>query len=229
MARRTALNRFTDDPRRTADRHYLGRDPMAGVSGSILEFVKSRAGHRVVDLGCGTGGYALMLQRAGFEVTALDSNPEHVAAAGSLGVPAFQVDGSLPFSDHSVDTLVMIEVLEHVPDEEIESLLEEIRRVVRTNVLLTVPDCEDVPTLQKAGVTCEHFLAADHVQFFTARSLSALVGKFFPKVEIIRGDPVMPHLLLPATVRRPLSALYRLGFLRPSLYSRLFVEARIDG
>jgi len=29
--------------------------------------------------------------------------------------------------------------------------------------------------------------------------------------------------------RTPLSALYRLGVLRPSLYSRLFVEARIDG
>jgi ubiquinone/menaquinone biosynthesis C-methylase UbiE len=199
------------------------------VSGSIFEFVKARAGHRIVDLGCGTGGYALMLQRAGFEVTALDSNAEHVAAAASLGVPAFEVNGALPFADRSVDTLMMIEVLEHVPDDELAPLLEEVRRVVRKNVLVTVPDCGDVSRMRDVGVTCEHFLAADHVQFFTASSLGMLLGKFFPKVENVRGDPILPHLLLPSPVRRPLSALYRLGVLRPSLYSRLFVEARIDG
>ena len=224
-----ATHRVTDDPRRTADRHYLGRDPLSGVSGSILEFVKARAGRRIVDLGCGTGGYALMLQRAGFEVTAFDSNAEHVAAAASLGVPAFEVDGALPLADRSVDTLMMIEVLEHVPDDEIAPLLEEVRRVVRTNVLLTVPDCGDVSRMREVGVTCEHFLASDHVQFFSASSLAALLGRFFPKVEIVRGDPILPHLLLPAPLRRPLSVLYRLGVLRPSLYSRLFVEARIDG
>jgi SAM-dependent methyltransferase len=222
------MDRFSDDPRRSADRHYLGRDAMSGVSPSILEFVKARAGHRIVDLGCGTGGYAAMLQRAGFEVTALDSNAAHVAAAASLGVPAFEVDGSLPFADRSVDTLVMIEVLEHVPDEEIEPLLEEVRRVVTTNVLLTVPDCGDVLRLQEASVTCEHFLAMDHVQFFTAGSLGALLGRFFTGVRIIRGDPIMPHLLLPPPVRRPISALYRLGVLRPQLYSRLFAEARVE-
>jgi SAM-dependent methyltransferase len=202
---------------------------MSGVSGSILEFVKTRAGRRIVDLGCGTGGYALMLQRAGFEVTALDSNPAHVAAATTLGVPAFEVDGALPFADHSVDTVVMIEVLEHVPDEALAPLLEEVGRIVRTNVLLTVPDCGDVSRMRDVGVTLEHFLASDHVQFFTAGSLGALLSEFFPKVEIVRGDPILPHLLLPPLVRRPLSALYRLGLLRPSLYSRLFVEARIDG
>ena len=41
------MHRFTDDPRRTADQHYLGRDPLSGVSPSILEFVKRRAGHRI--------------------------------------------------------------------------------------------------------------------------------------------------------------------------------------
>jgi SAM-dependent methyltransferase len=223
------MHHFTDDPRRNADEHYLGRDPMSGVSASILEFVKTRAGRHIVDLGCGTGGYAAWLLRAGFDVTAIDRNAAHVAAAASLGVPARQVDGPLPFEDRSVDTVVMIEVLEHVPDEAIESLLADVRRVVRTNLLLTVPDCGDVSKLQDAGVTCEHFLAADHVQFFTARSLSALLGKFFRKVEIVRGDPIQPHLLLPPTVRRPISALYRAGVLRPSLYGRLFAEARVDG
>jgi len=119
-------------------------------------------------------------------------------------------------------------VLEHVPDDDLEGVLAEIRRVVRRNVLITVPDCEDVMYLQSAGMTHEHFLAADHVQFFTKHRLQALLERFFPAVEIARGDPILPHLLLPPIVRRPLSALYRLGVLRPSLYSRLFAEARVD-
>ena len=61
------MGRFTHDPRRSADAHYLGKDPLSGVSGSILAFVKARAGHSILDFGCGTGGYAAMLQRSGFD------------------------------------------------------------------------------------------------------------------------------------------------------------------
>jgi SAM-dependent methyltransferase len=223
------MSRLTEDPRRSADRYYLDKDPLAGVSGSILEFLKARAGRTVLDLGCGTGGYAATLQAAGFQVTAIDSNPAHVAAAARLGVRALEAHGGLPLPDNCVDTVVLIEVLEHVPDEGIPAFLREIRRVARTNVLLTVPDCGDVSTLQPAGVTCEHFLADDHVQFFTSETLRHLLETTFPRVDISHGDPIFPHLLLPPIIRRPLTGLYRLGLLRPSLFTRLFAEARLDG
>lgn len=220
--------RFTGDPRRSADALYVDQHPESRVSSSILAFVRERAGRRIIDFGCGTGGYATLLRQSGFEVTAVDRNPAYVAAAARSGVPARQVNGALPFADRSFDTLMMIEVLEHVADRDIEAVLADARRVVRHNVLLTVPDCDDVARLQGAGVTPEHFLAADHVQFFTAATLEALLRRFFPAVEIVRGDPILPHLLLPPIARRPLSALYRLGLLRPSLYSRLFADARLD-
>ena len=220
--------KFTDDPRRSAEALYVDQHPESRVSSSILAFVRERAGRRIIDFGCGTGGYAALLRRSGFDVTAVDRNPAYVAAAASLGVPAQRVNGALPFPDGAFDTLLMIEVLEHVPDDDLEGVLAEIRRVVRRNVLITVPDCEDVMYLQSAGMTHEHFLAADHVQFFTKHRLQALLERFFPAVENARGDPILPHLLLPPIVRRPLSALYRLGVLRPSLYSRLFAEARVD-
>jgi SAM-dependent methyltransferase len=222
------MHKFTDDPRRSAEALYVDQNPESRVSSSILAFVRARAGRRIIDFGCGTGGYAALLRQSGFDVTAVDQNPVYVAATASLGVPAERVNGALPFPDRAFDTLMMIEVLEHVSDDEIEAVLAEIRRVVRRNVLITVPDCEDVSALQRAGVTHEHFLAADHVQFFTKPKLQALLDRFFPAVEITRGDPILPHLLLPPIVRRPLSGLYRLGILRPSLYSRLFAEARVD-
>ena len=222
------MPRFTDDPRRSAEALYVDQNPESRVSSSILAFVRARAGRRIIDFGCGTGGYAALLRQSGFDVTAVDQNPVYVAATASLGVPAERVNGALPFPDRAFDTLMMIEVLEHVSDDDVEAVLADIRRVVRRNVLITVPDCEDVSALQRAGVTHEHFLAADHVQFFTKPRLQALLDRFFPAVEITRGDPILPHLLLPPIVRRPLSGLYRLGILRPSLYSRLFAEARVD-
>ncbi len=223
------MGRYTTDPRRAADTLYLDRDPFAGVSGSIFDFVAARAGQRIIDFGCGTGGYAARLKALGRDVVAVDANPMHVAAAARLGVEAHEVNGHLPFGDRSADSLVMIEVLEHIDDAAIAPVLTEVRRVVRRNVLMTVPDCADVEKLMDAGLTPDHFLATDHVQFFTRDRLQALLEEFFPRVEVTRGDPILPHLLLPIAVRKPLSALYRTGWLKPTMYSRLFVEARVDG
>jgi SAM-dependent methyltransferase len=221
--------RFTGDPRRSAETLYVGQRPDARVSPTILDFVRQRAGPRILDFGCGTGGYAMRLARAGFDVTAVDQNREYVASAAEVGVTAQHVNGSLPFADGSFDTLIMIEVLEHLDDEIIERVLADVRRVVRKNVLITVPDCDDIDRLGVAAIAPEHILATDHVQFFTEPELRALLNRFFPTVEIRRGDPILPHLLMPPVVRRPLSALYRLGLLRPTLYSRLYAEARVDG
>lgn len=224
-----SVRRFTSDPRRAADTLYLDRDPFAGVSGSIFDFIAARAGQRIIDFGCGTGGYAARLKALGRDVVAVDTNPAHVAATAKLGVEAHEVSGRLPFPDQSVDTLLMIEVLEHIDDADVEAVLTEVRRVVRRNLLMTVPDCADVDQLMAAGLTPDHFLATDHVQFFTRERLQALLERFFSRVEVLRGDPILPHLLLPAAVRRPISALYRAGMLKPTMYSRLFVEARVDG
>jgi SAM-dependent methyltransferase len=222
------MGRFTHDPRRAADEYYLGKNPFTDVSRSILNFVKARAGQSILDFGCGTGGYAAMLQQSGHTVTGVDSNPAHVAATAALGVPARHVNGRLPFADRSFDTLVMIEVLEHLSDEVIEGVLAEARRVARKNVLITVPNCEGSTELRTVGVTHEHYLATDHVQFFTYADLEQVLRSVFPDVRIERGDPGYPHLLLPAAVRRPLTGLRRLGLLPPAFYSRLFAEARID-
>ena len=72
-----------------------------------------------------------------------------------------------------------------------------------------------------------HYRAVDHIQFFTEASLRGLLAGYFPEVVITRGDPLYPHKLLPRLARRPVSLLYRLGVLKPTIFSRLFAEARV--
>src|SRR5438067_11345490 len=131
--------RFTDDPRRSAEALYVDQHPESRVSSSILAFVRERAGRRIIDFGCGTGGYAALLRRSGFDVTAVDRNPAYVAAAASLGVPAQRVNGALPFPDGALDTPPMTEGPEHVPDDDPGGVPAEIRPVVRRNAPSTVP------------------------------------------------------------------------------------------
>jgi SAM-dependent methyltransferase len=219
---------FTVDPRRNTNVDYfLERDPLLEVSPDIVEFIAVRAGRTVLDLGCGIGGYAYRLQERGLDVTAVDRNAKYVERTLSLGIRAKEVTADkLPFEDDSFDTVYLVEVLEHIPDEVILSVLSEVHRVARQNVLFTVPDCTQSEALSQVGLTYEHFLTEDHVQFFTVESMTALLRKFFPQVIVEQGDLLYPHRLLPPPVRRPLSLLYRLGWLRPTIYSRLYVEAR---
>lgn len=221
--------KYTNDPRvDTGVDYYLPQsDPLASVHPGIVKFIKDRAGERILDFGCGTGGYAYKLMKLGLDVTAVDLNHKYVERARALGVQAQVIEeGRLPFPDQSFDTVYLVEVLEHLPDAVLPRILEEIRRVARRNVLITVPSNTHHDELFTAGFLYSHFFAVDHVQFFTPTNLVQVLKPYFSAVTIAEDDPVWPHRLLPPVVRRAVSLLYRLRLIRPAIYSRLYVEAR---
>jgi SAM-dependent methyltransferase len=222
---------ITTDPRvHTGVGYYEDHDPRRAACRHFLPFVRERArGRELLDLGCGVGAYAYELGQDGFDVCAVEPNPAYVEIARSVGVNAVVGSGdSLPFPDARFDTTYMLEVLEHIPDASIRATLEEVRRVTRHNLLVTVPDNTQYETLVHCEFLFGHYRAVDHVQFFTVESLTRLLREYFPRVTVARGDPLLPHQLLPAVVRKPLSALYRLRILRPTIFSRLFAEASVD-
>lgn len=193
---------------------------MSFVSLDIINFIRKRAGKKILDFGCGLGGYSAKLTQLGFECTALDANEKYVQTAKSIKVDTRLQKGSrIEFPDGSFDTVIMVEVIEHL--EDLDPILSEVKRVARNNVLMTCPNCTEEPLLTKASLLFEHRLEADHKHFFTVSTLKETLKKHFTEVSIYEKEPVEPRMFTP-----PLLYLYNLNIVKPKIFFRLYAEAK---
>jgi ubiquinone/menaquinone biosynthesis C-methylase UbiE len=101
------------------------------------------SGSKVLEIGCGSGGYALHLaQTIGCSVTGLDINALGIRTANQLALKSgmdqtvrfevCDVSKPLPFGDESFDALFSNDVLCHVPGR--PSLIAEMYRVLKPGV-----------------------------------------------------------------------------------------------
>ena len=146
--------------------------------------IEQYAGTHVLDAGCGAGAYVRRLTENGYHPVGLDielppDTPRGVTCAGRAE--------QLPFADESFDTVLLINVLEHLDDDVLA--LHEAHRVCRHNLILSVPRVED-PVLGKYGLTCSPYTDFGHRRHYSEETLrSALCASGF-RPEWIR--PVMP-------------------------------------
>lgn len=196
-----------------------------------INFCQRYAGKRILDFGCATGDYCLELGRLGFECLGVDINEEYIKIARQRGVEARLIKDHLPFGDKSFDTVIIFELLEHVrnPGE----ILEETKRVAKKNILITVPNCKNFKTLRSYGLTYEHFLEMDHINFFTKDSLCELFSNHFDNFEITEEEPIHPWLfsspdfprdILVVPLRKLVTLLWRSGILKTNFYKCLWAS-----
>lgn len=106
----------------------------------LLDYLELEDGARVLDCGCGTGFYLMVMSRLwDLSPVGLDIDPERLRQAREHGVSAELVCGDaeqLPFPDDSFDAVLMTEVLEHLRDD--GRALAEAMRVLRPRGLLAV-------------------------------------------------------------------------------------------
>jgi SAM-dependent methyltransferase len=141
-------------------------------------------------------------------------------------VDAYLATDRAPFPDKSFDTVLLFEVLEHVPEP--AETLAEARRLARKNVLITVPHSGGIEDLQKSGLLFEHFADLDHRHFYTEHSLGQLLRPLFSHVVVTKGDALNPFALARAGWLRSVGdVLLRWGLLRPRYYFRLFAAADV--
>ena len=165
------------------------------------------AGQRVLDLGCGDGRFSAALVGAGASVVGVDAAGEALRRAREQAPEAEFVQvgegAPLPFADDSFDLAWCGETLEHVVD--VALLLGEARRVLRPGAMLlaTTPNHARLRVAGEAlaGRPLERRLdpRADHLRFFTARTLRELLsGAGFDQVSVIAvdGPPLLRRSLI---------------------------------
>ena len=91
-----------------------------------------RRNSTLLDLGCGAGMLAL-LKRKGVTLTGVDLSDECVAAARRNGYDETVLAElhALPFADASFDYIASLDVIGHIPREQKDAVLAEMKRVLR--------------------------------------------------------------------------------------------------
>ncbi|MHA6623922.1 class I SAM-dependent methyltransferase [Pseudonocardia sichuanensis] len=106
-------------------------------------------GHRVLEVGCGTGNLALRVRRMhpDAEVLGIDPDPLALARAQRKAErrgPAVRWDrgtaGALPYADESVDRVLSAFMFHHLDEAEKRRMLTEVRRVLRPGGQLHLAD-----------------------------------------------------------------------------------------
>jgi ubiquinone/menaquinone biosynthesis C-methylase UbiE len=133
---------------------------------------------KILDLGSGDGLVFNTLREAGHDPVALDIS--RIALRHIHGKVLVQGTASnLPFSSNSFDLVIACEVLEHIPNVVYNSVLDEIKRVTKKYVLITVPHNEK---LKMNFACCQNcgciFNGAYHVRSFQEDNIKFLFKNF---------------------------------------------------
>lgn len=89
-------------------------------------------GHSVLEIGPGPGIVSWVLHKMRMHVTTLDVDERlKPRTVGDVT--------KLPFVDRSFDTVLIAEVLEHIPFEDVPVALRELARVARQTIIVTLP------------------------------------------------------------------------------------------
>jgi 2-polyprenyl-3-methyl-5-hydroxy-6-metoxy-1,4-benzoquinol methylase len=176
-----------------ASSNPIERRMMAGFFSSFDRFVDAAAPARVLEVGAGEGLVARrMLERHPSIAMAILDLPDPELAANWADIPAGGVQGSvecLPFPDRSVDLVMAIEVMEHVPDPDLA--IREIARVSACDVILSVPR---EPIWRIGNMARGRYLGdlgntPGHIQHWSKRSFERLVARHLEVVSVAAPLP----------------------------------------
>lgn len=193
----------------------------AGASNAKLAYINRwAAGNTALDLGTGHGVYARYLADRGFAVTGLDRNPTY--SDDRITIVAQDIDDRLPFEDAAFDTVLMFDILEHLPDE--AAVLAEVARVCKRRLIISVPHADD-GFLPDYSLTYLHRIDRTHEREYTVASLSAALEQHgfhtlacrlegLPHIPLVFSEFLAGPRWLKTAARYGITALFKLGLVR---------------
>ena len=164
-----------------------------GETGELVPGVKVNPGMKVVDIGCGDGGYITFCSRQGADVTFIDIQEQKVKALEERlsAESSAKVEGivsecnPIPIADGYADLVMSTEVLEHV--REPKAFLDEIVRVGSKDAtyVLTVPDARAENMILDIAPPI-NFQEPNHINIFSSDDFEALADSC--GLEVVRHE-----------------------------------------
>lgn len=173
------------------------------LGGTLLRRIPLPLGEplRVLDFGCGPGYLFDHLVRldARWRYTGLDFSADSISAlrsrhGGSPLLAGTEQVAALPsaLAAESFDAALMVEVVEHLDEAELNGALDEMRRLLRPGgtLIITTPNEEDLAASERLCPECGAiFHVWQHVRSWSEPSLTAALASFgFTPVWTLRDD-----------------------------------------
>lgn len=182
----------------------------------VAHLDKFLVGRRVLEAGCGGGGYVDFLARRGLEAVGVDRYRQFIQNARQKEFRGEYVQAditNLPFGDKTFDCTYSFDVLEHVDDVR---AIREMARVTVRRLIFTVPLVDD--PVRKYGLTFPTYTDPTHLRYYTEESVRELCGQVSHSGVTILGEGLlqMRTMVEESIEARPLSYNREILRLKPS-------------
>jgi ubiquinone/menaquinone biosynthesis C-methylase UbiE len=160
-----------------------------------LKIIINHCGEKILDIGCGRGEYVDYLNKSGRFAVGIDLLDTLILQSKNKKNLMIGDGNLLPFKNGSFDTVLLFEVLEHVMDE--KNVLIEASRVMKKNIILSVPYGPEPDIFEYTGVTWHHQTDPTHKRTYDEESLRITMKKAgFNVKKIMKINPIRPETLV---------------------------------
>jgi ubiquinone/menaquinone biosynthesis C-methylase UbiE len=225
------------DYRRQAQTYDRTRAASPSIMRVLRAAIADAPGPELLDVGGGTGNYAVVLRDEGFAPVVVDVSPAMLARAAAKGLRTARGDAAdLPFPDAGADAVILVSMLHHVPDW--RAALREAARVLRPGGRLAVVAFTR-ENVDRVGWVADYFpstrawMLEQHPrgeELLAVLPQARLVALAFE--DVVDGSLAAlqhrPHLLLDPAVRRQTSYFERLAEARPDELEAGLARLRAD-
>lgn len=146
-------------------------------------------GRRILEAGCGGGGYVDFLSRKGLAAVGVDRFEHYIRNAREKNFSGEYVQAditNLPFGDKTFDCTYSFDVLEHVDDVQ---AIREMARVTVRRLVFTVPLVDDA--VRKYGLTFPTYTDPTHLRYYTEETVRELCEHVSPAGVTVEGEGLL--------------------------------------